>query len=178
MGQSNQRNYPNVGGKSCNLYTSKKMNEKNYIRLDELPPEHPLRQQPFSVPEGYFDALPAQIQARALHKPKSGFSISWSWQRTAATLAGASLIAVLVWQTLPERQESLPGEALAGVNDVTITTYLEEQGVDPDQLLEEKQLHSSLNDETDGIDYLNVKPADIKRHIDEQTMPETLNMGS
>ncbi|AQG79034.1 hypothetical protein [Spirosoma montaniterrae] len=154
------------------------MNEKNYIRLDELPPEHPLRQQPFSAPEGYFDALPAQIQARAMRRPKPAFSISWSWQRTAATLAGAGLIAVLVWQTLPERQESLPGETLAGVSNATITAYLEEQGVDPDQLMESQQLHSSLNDETDGIDYLNVEPTDIQQHIDAQTAPETQNQES
>lgn len=154
------------------------MNEKNIFRLDELPPEHPLRQVPFSAPDGYFDTLPTRVQERVTRKPKSAFTISWSWQRTAASLAGASLIAVLVWQTLPQRQESLPGEALAGVSNEAIAAYLDDQGINPDQLAESAQLHSALNDETNGIDYLDVKPADIQRHIQEQTIPQKPNLDS
>ena len=154
------------------------MNEKNPFRLDELPPEHPLRQQPFTVPDGYFDQLPSRVQARVTRRTKPAFSISWSWQRTAASLAGASLIAVLVWQTLPQRQESLGSEALTGVSNEVIAAYLDDQGVDASSLADSQQLHSSLGNDTTAIQYLNVKPADIQRMIDEQTTLETQKAGS
>ena len=154
------------------------MNSKNEFRLDELPPEHPMRQLPFTAPDGYFDALPARVQARIVRKPKSAFNISWSWQRTAASLAGASLLAVLVWQTLPQRQESLGSEALAGVPNDAITAYLDEQGINAYELADSQQLHSSLGNDTTAIQYLNVKPIDIQRQIDEQNAEENLNFGS
>ncbi|QJW89688.1 hypothetical protein HNV11_09990 [Spirosoma taeanense] len=154
------------------------MDDKNYFRLDELPPEHPLRQQPFSVPEGYFDALPSRVQARVARKQKPAFSISWSWQRTAASLAGASLIAVLVWQTLPQRQESLGTEALTGVSNEVIAAYLAEQGVDPYELADSQQLHSSLGTDTTAIEYLDVEPADIRQHMEEQNLIGNSEFGS
>jgi hypothetical protein len=154
------------------------MNEKNPFRLDELPPEHPLRQQPFTAPDGYFDQLPSRVQARVTRRPKPAFSISWSWQRTAASLAGASLIAVLVWQTLPQRQESLGSEALTGVSDDVIAAYLDDQGIDAHELADSQQLHQSLGSDTTAIQYLNVRPADIQTLIDEQTAQETQNVDS
>lgn len=154
------------------------MNDKNEFRLDELPPEHPMRQLPFTAPDGYFDDLPSRIQARAVRKPKPAFSISWSWQRTAASLAGASLIAVLVWQTLPQRQESLGSEALAGVSNDVITAYLDDQGIDPYELADNQQIHSSLGTDTTAVQFLNVKPADIQRHIDEENSLESLTLDS
>lgn len=154
------------------------MNNKNPFRLDELPPEHPLRQQPFSVPDGYFDQLPTRVQARISRRAKPAFSISWSWQRTAASLAGASLIAVLVWQTLPQRQESLGSEALTGVSDEVIAAYLDDQGVDVNELADSQQLHQSLGSDTTAIQYLDVKPADIQTLIDEQSALETQQAGS
>lgn len=154
------------------------MDTNDFYRLDELPPEHPLRQQPFSVPDGYFDILPSRVQARVAQRSKPAFTISWSWQRTAASLAGASLIAVLVWQTLPQRQESLGSEALAGVDKQTIVTYLDEQGIDPYELADSEQIHSSLGNDTTAIQYLNVRPDEIQQLIDEQNIRESLNRGS
>jgi hypothetical protein len=154
------------------------MNENNPFRLDELPPEHPLRQQPFTVPDGYFDQLPSRVQARVTRKPKPAFSVSWSWQRTAASLAGASLIAILVWQTLPQRQESLGNDALVGVSDDVIAAYLDDQGVDPYELADSQQIHSSLGSDTTAIQFLNVAPADIQRLIEEQNLTKTQNIGS
>jgi len=154
------------------------MNDKNAFRLDELPPEHPLRQQPFTVPDGYFDQLPSRVQARVTHRPKPAFSISWSWQRTAVSLVGASLVAVLVWQTLPQRQESLGSEALTGISSEVIAAYLDDQGIDADELADSQQLHSSLGNDTTAIQYLNVQPADIQTIIDEQTILEIQKTGS
>ena len=154
------------------------MNDKNQFRLDELPPEHPFRQQPFSAPDGYFDSLPSRVQARVAQRSKPAFSISWSWQRTAASLVGASLIAVLIWQTLPQRQESLGSEALAGVNDATILAYLDDQGVDPYELADSQQIHDALGSDTTAIQFLNIRPADIKQQVDEQNLMESTDVGS
>lgn len=154
------------------------MKNTNPFRLDELPPEHPLRQQPFTVPDGYFDQLPTRVQARVTRRTKPAFSISWSWQRTAASLAGASLIAVLIWQTLPQRQESLGNEPLMGVSDEVITAYLDDQGIDANELADSQQLHSSFGNDTTAIQYLNVKPADIQSIIDEQTTLDIEKAGS
>ncbi len=154
------------------------MNEDKHFRLDELPPEHPMRQHPFVAPDGYFDTLPSRVQARVIQKAKPAFNISWSWQRTAASLAGASLIALLVWQTLPQRQESLPNEALAGVSNEVITAYLDEQGVSADELADSQQLHSSLGNDTTAIQYLNVQPTDIQQHIKDEVFSDNPNMGS
>lgn len=148
------------------------------FRLNELPPEHPLRQQPFRAPEGYFDELPLRIQAHVTRKPKPAFRISWSWQRTATSLAGASLIALLVWKTLPQRQESIGNEALAGVSDEVIAAYLDDQGVNPYELADGQQIHASLGNDTTAIQFLNVQPADIQRHIDEQNVSDILSYGS
>ncbi|GAB4014143.1 hypothetical protein EXU85_10880 [Spirosoma sp. KCTC 42546] len=154
------------------------MTNKNEFRLDELPPEHPMRQLPFVAPDGYFDTLPSRVQARAIRKSKPAFRITWSWQRTVASLAGASLIAVLVWQTLPQRQESLGSEALAGVSNEVITAYLDEQGVDANELADAQQLHSSLGSDTTAIQFLNVQPIDIQQHIKEETGLDNTNLGS
>lgn len=154
------------------------MNKDNYFRLDELPPEHPLRQQPFTVPDGYFDQLPSRVQTRVTRKPTPAFSISWSWQRTVASLAGASLIAVLVWQTLPQRQESLGSETLSGVSRETIAAYLDDQGVDPYEMADSQQIRSSLGSDTTTVQELNVEPADIQQYINEQSTPDNKNLGS
>ncbi|GAB2592724.1 hypothetical protein [Spirosoma areae] len=154
------------------------MNDNNNFRLDELPPEHPMRQVPFVAPDGYFDSLPSRVQARVAHKAKPAFSISWSWQRTAVSLAGASLIAVLVWQTLPQRQDSLPSEALAGVSNEVITAYLDEQGINADELADGQQLHSSLGNDTTAIQYLNLQPDEIQQLINEQSVPNESKVGS
>ena len=137
-----------------------------------------MRQHPFVAPDGYFDTLPSRVQARVMHKPKPAFSISWSWQRTTTSLVGATLIALLVWQTLPQRQESLPSEALAGVSNDVITAYLDEQGISADELADSQQLHSSLGNDTTAIQYLNVQPADIQQHIKDEVLSDNPNVGS
>ena len=154
------------------------MNRKNEFRLDELPPEHPLRQMPFAAPDGYFDTLPSRVQARVAHKARPAFSLNWSWQRTAASLAGVSLIALLVWQTLPQRQESLGNSALDGVSDEVIAAYLDEQGVNPYQFIDSKQIHSLMGNDTTAIEDLNVMPLDIRHHVEEQNMMENVNANS
>ncbi len=157
------------------------MNPKNMIRLDELDPGHPLRQDPFRAPDGYFDDLPMQIQARVqANKPHPTFTMSWSWQRSVASLAGATLVAALVWVTLPERQGRLEQEALSSVSNEAIASYLDEQGIDANELAEQSQVQTSFSSDSTLFQYLNVQPADIRQHIDEnqESVNATLNIGS
>lgn len=168
---------PQTETESCDIHTTI-MNDNTNFRLDELPPEHPMRQHPFTAPDGYFDSLPSRVQARVSHKAKPAFSISWSWQRTAASLAGASLIAVLIWQTLPQRQESLGSEALTGVSNEVITAYLDEQGINADELVDNQQIHSSLGSDTTAIQYLNIQPSDIQQLIKDQLLSDSPNVDS
>ncbi|GAA4453986.1 hypothetical protein GCM10023189_19880 [Nibrella saemangeumensis] len=153
------------------------MSDKKYIRIEELNKEHPLRQQPFTVPEGYFDTLPSRVQARIV-KPKPSFTISWSWQRTVASLAGASLLAVLVWNTLPQRQESLGEESLSGVTDDAIKMYLEEQGVSTYDLSDNEAVQASFSGNASLMDYLDVKPEQIRKQIETQDISDMLNTES
>ena len=157
------------------------MNEKKIIRIDELDVGHPLRQDPFRAPDGYFDALPMQIQSRIqAQKPTPAFTLSWSWQRTVASLAGAGLVAVLVWVTLPQRQESLGQEALSSVSNEAILAYLDEQGIDANELADPASAKMSVAGDSTMFQYMNVKPDDIRRHIDEhqEVVDETIDLGS
>lgn len=153
------------------------MSDKKYIRIEELGKEHPLQQQPFTVPEGYFDTLPSRVQARIV-KPKPAFTISWSWQRTVASLAGASLLAILVWNTLPQRQESLGEEVLSGVSDDAIKMYLEEQGVSTYDLADNAAVQASFSNGASMLEYLDVKPEQIRKQIETQAVADTLNTES
>lgn len=159
--------------------------EKKYIRLEELGSDHPLRQHPLDrqgVPEGYFDQLPSRVQARIAQKEQHSFlpdwSMSWSWRRTVASVAGAGLLAVLVWVTLPERQGSLGEEALSGISNEAIAAYLEEQGVNPLDLAEQQQVANSFASDTTLIQYLDVRPDAIRRQIETETDLDNLNLGS
>ncbi len=161
------------------------MKTNKSISLEDLDTNHPLRQHPFEsagagVPAGYFDALPSRVQAEIIRRHHR-FSISWSWQRTVGSLAGASLVALLIWKTLPERQHSLGAEALSGVSHEAIATYLDDQGVSVAEVNEPDQetIHAVSAVDSSLIHYLDVKPADIRQHIDTQISPEDIaNIGS
>lgn len=159
------------------------MNEKHYIRLDELDTGHPLRQHPFEemnagVPDGYFDSLPSIIQERAVQK-QHGWTVSWSWQRSMASLAGAGLVAALVWVTWPARQDSLGQEALAKVSDQAITAYLEEQGVGTDDLAEYELLQKTFDERSTIHELEEVNLDEIRNSVDLDLMAEDPdNIGS
>lgn len=155
------------------------MNRSDFFRLDELPPEHPLRQTPLRAPDGYFDALPSRIQARAVQpKRQAAFPISWSWQRTVGSLAAAGLVAVLVWQTVPQKQTSIGPEALEGVSKDVIASYLDDQGIEAYQMADNSQIHQSLGKDTTAVDFLNVQPADIRQQINTLTETEFAELGT
>lgn len=154
------------------------MNSKQPIRLEELDAGHPLRQHPLErmqagVPDGYFDTLASRVQARVAKPQETTPLISWSWGRTVASLAGAGLVATLVWITWPQRQNSLGQESLSGVSDAAIVAYLDDQGLNPDevQALQPRQ----ANSDSTTIQYLDIQPDAIRRELDMQDISEELN---
>ncbi len=153
--------------------------DHEHIRLDELTADHVLRQLPFVAPDGYFDRLPGRIQAIVTAPPpEPSFRMSWAWQRSVRSLAAVSLVALLVWQTLPQRQESLGASALTGVSTNEIEAYLNEQGVNPVELADPVLMQQSLGADSTSIQFLNVNPTEIRQHIDQQALSETIDLGS
>jgi len=143
------------------------MEPKKPIRIDELTNEHPLRQLPFTVPEGYFDALPSRVQAETL-KRSHRFSINWTWQRTAASLAGAGLVAVLVWVTYPQKQESLGPDALSDVSNRAIVEYLNDQALSTEDLADVAPANLVIPTESTLLDFLEVSPQAIEAELEAQ----------
>jgi hypothetical protein len=156
------------------------MNTKPPIRLEELDAGHPLRRHPFEapnagVPDGYFDTLASRVQARVAKPQEAQPLISWSWGRTVGSLAGAGLVAVLVWLTWPQRQDSIGPEALSGVSDAAIVAYLDEQGLNPDEVQAAQPDRAVINNDSTVIKYLDLSPDAIRQELDMQDISEDLN---
>lgn len=161
------------------------MNSKQPIRLEEIDAGHPLRQHPFEavgagVPDGYFDSLASRVQARVAHQTQPANPlITWSWGRTMASLAGAGLVATLVWLTWPQRQDSIGRDQLSGVSDAAIVAYLDEQGLNPDELTALQTNTATADDESASLKYLDIKSDAIRQHLESQDISDELtNTGS
>ena len=141
------------------------MEPKKPIRLDELDQQNPLRQLPFTTPDGYFDTLPTRIQAETARRSHR-FTISWSWQRSVSTLAGAGLVAALVWFTYPQKQESLEPELLSKVSPESVLEYLQDQDIYLEDYSDMIKTHEMPNDST-LIHELHVSPESIQQMIEE-----------
>ena len=157
------------------------MNSKQPIRLDELDAGHPLRQHPFEavgagVPDGYFDTLASRVQARVAKPQAVGPLVSWSWGRSVATLAGAGLVATLVWLTWPQQQGAIGRDTLSGVSDAAIVAYLDEQGLNPDEM---SSFQTTADDDSTSLKYLDIKSDAIRQHLETQDISDELtNTGS
>lgn len=143
------------------------MEPKKPIRIEELDRDHPLRQLPFTVPEGYFDALPSRVQAEAVRRSHR-FTISWSWQRTVGTLAGAGLVAALVWITYPQQQDSLGPDNLSNVSEVAIVEYLKDQDLSEYDLADIPVTDKTLPTDSNIIDLLDVSPGAIQQQLESE----------
>lgn len=145
--------------------------EKKRITLDELP-----RKNPFAVPEHYFDELPQRIQTRATRPaPTPAFTISWNWQRTVASLAGAGLVVALLFETLPRKQGALGTETLSTVENTAIVDYLYAQNLTPFDLEESLGKMAPLpSGAAVGVEQLNVSDRDILEHLKTENVEDVL----
>lgn len=155
------------------------MNMKRPIRLEELDAGHPLRQHPFEgpnagVPDGYFDTLASRVQARVAKPQETAPLITWSWGRSVASLAGAGLVATLVWLTWPQRQDSIGRETLSGVSDAAIVAYLDEQGLNPDEVQAMQANSPVISNDSTAIQYLDVQPDAIRQELELQDITDEL----
>jgi hypothetical protein len=97
-------------------------------KLEDIP-----RKNIFDVPEGYFEQLPARIQARI----SSGSSSrpSWSWTG-AVRYALPVIVALAVFVGWWLKQEPQDAEAiLASIETEQLMAYLEENGLLTDELI-------------------------------------------
>lgn len=137
--------------------------DKKRIRLDDIK-----RETPFNVPDGYFDKLPQQIQARIPAEPVRKPVMGWSWQRSVGLVSAMALILVLVWVTVPERQGSLGQEPLSGVSNASIISYLEDQNISYYDLSEHKVVQKAFDTDSTVLFYLDGLDDDVLRQqIDE-----------
>lgn len=156
------------------------MNSKQPIRLEEIDAGHPLRQHPFEatnagVPDGYFDKLASRVQVRVAQQTQPASPlISWSWGRTVASLAGAGLVAALVWLTWPQQQGSIGPDQLSGVSDAAIVAYLDEQGLNPDEVTTLQGNANIADDDSTSLQYLDIKSDVIRQHLELQDISDEL----
>lgn len=129
------------------------------IRLDDLE-----RNVPFDVPDGYFDKLPAIIQARIPATPEPRPWLSWSWQRTAGLAAAMSLIIALVWFTYPQQQGPLGSERLSQVSDEAILEYLADENISYYDLSESNAVQTAFETDSTVLNYLDGLDKDVLRN--------------
>jgi hypothetical protein len=99
-------------------------------RLDDIP-----KKNIFSVPESYFDTLPDRLQLR-IASASTGRTVTPAYQyavRYAVAVAAVILLAIIFYlrPSSPDTQA-----VLATMDTASLVEYLEESGIDTDDLLE------------------------------------------
>jgi len=142
------------------------------IKLDDLE-----RKLPFREPEEYFEKLPSTVQTRIyeqIAEKETSFTVSWSWKRTALLGAAASVVGVLLWVTYPQKQLSLGEETLSQVSDAEIITYLKDNHITQQEMVEEPQINETYAGEDVLLQQLNVNDEDLRKAIQEEDLEEAI----
>lgn len=143
-------------------------NEK--FDLENLP-----RENIFKVPENYFQNLSSRIHAETSVQEKVIPIISWSKQRTWASMAACSAIIILGYFTLMPKQNALGNEALSGVQNHEIVNYLIQQNLNQGDVAE--QFDNNKNNKIKDyelLENLKVSDNDILRSIDIEHIEEDI----
>lgn len=128
----------------------------------------------FKVPDYYFENLESQILARTTQQTKIIPLFTWSAKRTWASVAACSAIAILGYFTLMPKQDSLGSEALAGVQNQEIVTYLIQQDLNQSDVAEQIENKNIKFKETDLLNNLKVNDKDILQSIDLEDIDEDI----
>ena len=142
------------------------------IKLEDLENKLPYRE-----PEGYFDKLPSMVQTRIYEKTaekENVFTVSWSWKRTALLGAAASVVGILLWVTYPQKQLSLGEETLSQVTDDEIITYLKDNHITQQEMVEQPQTNELYNGEDVLLQQLNVNDEELRKAIQEEDLEEAI----
>lgn len=133
-------------------------------------------QNPFSVPEGYFETFPSRIQEKITSESKQEswvlrfFHIVKPQLALSIMMAGFAIIAITVIDTIMTNRASSPvsNEVYTRIIEVDASEYSEQQFIDI--LLEEEKeiIKNQKKEETDQyIDYLMDEGIDYGTLIDE-----------
>jgi hypothetical protein len=128
----------------------------------------------FKVPENYFDDLESNILARTSQQTKIIPLFSWSANRTWASVAACSAIAIMGYFTLMPSQDSLGKEELAGVQNQEIVNYLIQQDINQTDVAEQIEDKKITFKETDLLNNLKVSDKDILQSIDYQEIEDEI----
>ncbi|MES2517085.1 MAG: hypothetical protein V4585_03190 [Bacteroidota bacterium] len=144
--------------------------KKEEFDLENLP-----RENIFKVPDNYFDELPMRVQTRTSAKAKVVPLVSWSKQRTWASIAACSTIMILGYFTLMPKQESLGNEALSGVKNQEIVNYLIQENLTQNDVAEQFNNNKGLKiNDSDFLDNLKVSDKDILQSVDLKDIEEEI----
>ncbi len=142
------------------------------IKLEDLETKLPYRE-----PEGYFERFPSMVQTRIYEKTaekENSFTVSWSWKRTALLGAAASVVGILLWVTYPQKQLSLGEETLSQVTDDEIITYLKDNHITQQEMVEQPQTNELYNGEDVLLQQLNVNDEELRKAIQEEDLQEAI----
>lgn len=120
-------------------------------KLEDIP-----RENIFKVPEGYFENLPMEIQARvAKPEPKVWFAPAFKFALPVAAIA----IAATVWFTY--QQDGSIEDQINEIQTEQLMAYLDESDFHSDTILEEiTWSETDLNELEDEV-FLGMEPIDV-----------------
>ncbi len=117
-------------------------------KLENIP-----KNNPFSVPDGYFDKLPGVIQARiAEHEPK--VAVPYFRYALQYALPVVALIIVVVICLTPKPATTYE-DILASVDTEQLTVYLADSDITTDDILESGELDSESAEAIEAEVYFN-----------------------
>lgn len=119
-------------------------------QLDNIP-----KQNPFQVPEGYFDRLPGVIQARVAEKQR----VPYARYALRYALPAVLLVVAAFFYLRPAMNQSAE-KLLASVDTADLVAYLETSDITTDELLETLELDAVSVDAIEEEVYFNMDITD------------------
>lgn len=131
-------------------------------RLEDIP-----KKTIYEVPDGYFDRLPAAIQARVAQKPNASALVTGRYVLKYALPLVALIAVSVVFLSGPSNQSA--EEILAGIDSEQLVAYLEETDINADDLMTELDLDPEevIAIEEGAFDEINLDDSDMESLTDE-----------
>lgn len=101
-------------------------------KLDDIP-----KNNPFNVPDDYFDQLPGKIQARVQAKSRGYGMACTPFMRVATVMIVIAVVAfVWLWRNPSAQDAESPAAILATLETADLVAYLNDGDITTDELLE------------------------------------------
>ncbi|MEQ9403696.1 MAG: hypothetical protein RIM99_08940 [Cyclobacteriaceae bacterium] len=114
--------------------------------------------QPFSVPDGYFEKLPMQIQSR-IEAEKKPVLLKMPALRVA--FAAAAILTIVLTVVFID-QPRTPEEMLAGISQEDLLAYIDLSGI------EESDIYAVFDSDIDDLDFTDTNELDELQLEDDQ----------